>query len=46
MKPALVLLALAMTLSACGVDGPPIPPSRDAGLTISGSASIGIKVGG
>lgn len=45
---ALVSLTL---LAACGVDGPPIPPSQvpaepaEPGVTMSGQAQIGI-VGG
>ena len=39
MKPFLLLLAL--TLSACGADGPPEAPSK-SGVTISGEASVGV----
>ena len=42
------LLPLLLLLSACGVDGPPVPP-REAetavrpGLTVSGSVGAGIS---
>ena len=44
-RPALLL---ALVLSACGVDGPPVPPSqaredaRAPAVTISGSVGIGV----
>lgn len=36
------LSALAL-LAACGIDGPPQPPSAAPGVTISGEAAIGVK---
>jgi predicted small lipoprotein YifL len=44
---ALVLL-LALGLTACGVDGPPVPPSEvedepRTGITVTGSAEFGIR---
>lgn len=39
--PALAVLAL---LAACGADGPPEPPTRQHGLTISGEANMGVKM--
>lgn len=33
----------ALTLAACGAEGPPVAPSK-AGITLSGQASIGVKV--
>lgn len=33
-----------LALGGCGADGPPVAPSQ-AGITISGEASIGVKVG-
>lgn len=47
----LLALACLALLPACGVDGPPIPPSQvpaetpESGVTMSGQARIGI-VGG
>ncbi len=42
-RAALLLLALA----ACGVDGPPLPPADPAparpGLSISGTAEVGVS---
>jgi predicted small lipoprotein YifL len=40
-------LIAALTLAACGADGPPVAPSKAAatsGITLSGQASVGIKV--
>ena len=42
------ILPLLLLLAACGVDGPPVPPSqveprdRQPGVTVSGSAEFGI----
>ncbi|MCK0169218.1 argininosuccinate lyase [Jannaschia sp. S6380] len=41
------LIPLVLLLTACGVDGPPIPPSeveeeRRPGVTISGSVEAGL----
>ena len=43
--PRLILPALmtCLTLAACGADGAPEPPAKP-GLTISGSAQVGIVV--
>ncbi|MEM9795019.1 MAG: argininosuccinate lyase [Pseudomonadota bacterium] len=47
----LALIPLLFCIAACGVDGPPIPPSQveerepeeaRTGLTITGSAEFGI----
>lgn len=40
-------LIATLTLAACGADGPPVAPSKAApsGITLSGQASVGIKVG-
>jgi len=38
------VLAFALTLAACGADGPPTAPEpRKAGLTLSGEATIGVQ---
>lgn len=40
----LPLLTLAL-LAACGADGPPVPPSQttaQSGVSVSGTASVGI----
>ena len=43
-KPRLALLALlTLALAACGVDGPPQPPS---GMTVTGSAALGVARNG
>lgn len=44
---ASLLMALAM-LAACGADGAPTrpEPAPEPGLTVTGSAYVGIKVGG
>ncbi|WP_167766944.1 hypothetical protein [Jannaschia formosa] len=40
---------LLVLLGACGVDGPPVPPSeveeeaRRSGVTVTGSAEIGVS---
>ena len=34
--------ALALFLSACGVDGEPEPPAPKPGIAISGTASSGV----
>ena len=44
-------LIAILALAACGVDGPPTPPKAEAtpstsGITISGEAALGVKVGG
>lgn len=43
-------LIAGLALAACGVDGPPVPPKAEAapatGVTVSGEAAIGVKVGG
>ncbi|MDB2407257.1 hypothetical protein N9W17_01825 [Jannaschia sp.] len=42
-------LVLLLTLSACGIDGPPVPPSeveedrQQTGVTLSGSAEFGVS---
>jgi predicted small lipoprotein YifL len=47
MRPLALLLLLA--LGACGVDGPPVPPSEveeeelRPGITVTGSAEFGIR---
>jgi len=43
-------LIVVLALAACGVDGPPTPPKAEAtastsGITVSGEAAIGVKVG-
>lgn len=35
------LAAALLTLSACGADGPPEPPTR-SGLQITGEAQVGV----
>ena len=47
MKRIFGVLLLAATLTACGVDGPPVPPpdepeTQTRGLTISGTVRTGI----
>lgn len=43
------ILPLLLLLAACGVDGPPVPPSEaeaapaSPGVTLSGSAEIGVS---
>ena len=50
MRPILAL-ALILALSACGVDGPPVPPpdepedERRSGITISGTVGVGVTGG-
>lgn len=42
------ILPLVLLLAACGVDGPPVPPSEaedkttGPGVTLSGSVEVGI----
>ncbi|KPP87459.1 MAG: hypothetical protein HLUCCO07_10455 [Rhodobacteraceae bacterium HLUCCO07] len=38
---ALTIMGLVTVLAGCGADGEPETPTRDAGLTVSGSASMG-----
>lgn len=46
--PLSLTLPLALLLSACGVGGPPVPPSqapaeaREPNVTIGGAAGIGV----
>ena len=43
-----LVLPLALLLAACGVDGPPVPPSqaeddaRGPRILVTGSASVGV----
>lgn len=41
-----IVLGFALLLSACGVDGPPQPPSSPPGMTISGTLHSGIAKDG
>jgi predicted small lipoprotein YifL len=46
MRPLALLFLLS--LAACGVDGPPVPPSEveeeaSPGITVTGSAEFGIR---
>ncbi|WP_245924925.1 argininosuccinate lyase [Aliiruegeria haliotis] len=50
MRRALATLGLLAAFAGCGVDGEPIPPSdpdpaRSPGVSISGTASIGVTGG-
>ncbi len=38
----LLLPVLLLSLAGCGVDGPPKPPAEQPGLSVSGTASIGV----
>mgnify|MGYP006286886759 CR=1 FL=1 len=50
MKPVLALFAVALLLSACGVEGPPVPPPPKekpaAGVSVTGSAEAGVVLDG
>ena len=45
----ILLAALLLALAGCGADGPPVPPTDtphpEPGVTVSGTASVGV-VGG
>ena len=45
MKTLILAAAAAVTLAACGVDGPPVAPqsATTPGVTISGDARIGMR---
>ena len=41
MRPVIILLTL-MGLAACGADGDPVPPTRDATITLTDDGFSGI----
>jgi len=41
----LVALAAILTLAACGADGPPQTPGTGPGVTVTGTAKIGVVKG-
>lgn len=46
MKAVALVLAAAMALAACGVDGPPQPPGAAAaapGVTVGGEIRLGVS---
>lgn len=46
---SVLIVVSAAILSACGVDGPPVPPSeaqaQNSGVTVSGSVAVGVSGG-
>lgn len=38
-----VLVLAVLALAACGVDGPPVAPQSQPGVTVSGDARIGMR---
>lgn len=48
-RAAILALAAALGLAACGADGPPLSPSRDArpdpGIRLTGDARLGLSWG-
>jgi predicted small lipoprotein YifL len=38
-----VLLAVLLTLAACGVDGAPKTPTPDTGVGVSGEVAVGVS---
>lgn len=45
MMRSLLLLASLVGLAACGVDGEPVPPAPESGLSVSGSVRVGVSGG-
>lgn len=39
----LVSLSALALMAACGIDGPPQPPTAAPGVTLSGETTIGVK---
>lgn len=39
----LLVLAIFLTLSACGADGDPTPPAAKSGVSVSGDVQIGVS---
>jgi predicted small lipoprotein YifL len=42
MTRALILTAI-LALAACGVDGPPQPPTTQTGVSVSGEVAVGVS---
>jgi len=40
---ALLTLAALLTLTACGADGPPVAPTNEASLSITGDVAVGVR---
>jgi predicted small lipoprotein YifL len=47
LAPRLAAVLALLALAACGIDGPPLPPSENdlpaPGVTLSGEARIGVE---
>ncbi len=41
----ILAFATLSLLSACGADGPPVPPSQATGMAVTGNVQVGV-VGG
>jgi hypothetical protein len=42
MRLATILLAAALAMAACGVEGPPEPPEPRTGVTFGGELRLGV----